>query len=115
MKITDKIKQEIINIISEYINLDNCTIFLFGSYAQGKAKQSSDIDIGIVCTYPLNLDKILKVKAELNEKVNILRDIDLIDFNTDLDPEFKEIALKDIEIWHKTKESEEILSSMNKL
>ncbi len=113
MIIKEKIKKEILDIIFKHLNSDNCTIFLFGSYAQNKAKQSSDIDIGFVSIEKISLNDVLTVKDELNEEVNILRDIDFVDFSADnLDKDFIKIALKDIEIWHKTKESSEILNSL---
>jgi len=114
MKIENKIKQEILKTLFKSINSNECSVFLFGSYARANARQSSDIDVGIVCTYSISFDTILRIKDELNETVNILRDIDLVDFTANLDPEFKRIALKDIQIWYKTKESEEILSSIRR-
>ncbi len=115
MIVKEKIKKEILSIIFKHLNPNNCTIFLFGSYAQNKAKQSSDIDIGFVSTEKVSLNNILTIKEELNEVVNVLRDIDFVDFSADnLDKDFIRIALRDIEIWHKTKESSKILNNLLK-
>ncbi len=112
MDIKDKIKSNILNLIFDNLNKNNLTVFLFGSYVTGSATQASDIDLGIIYTDKIPSDKILRLKSLLNEELKILRDIDIIDFQAELDPEFKRIALKDIEIWHKTKESYEILKNM---
>lgn len=115
MKINEAIKKEILDIIFNYIDAENCTVFLFGSYAKDSAKQSSDIDVGFVSTQEISSDIILDIKEILNEKVNTLKEIDLVDFSSDIDIEFKKIALKDIKIWHQTKESLEILNNIQKL
>ena len=112
MKIKQSIKDQILNIIFNYLYKKSCTVFVFGSYAEGTAKQSSDIDIGIMCDQKLPLDLFLRIKSDINENVETLRDIDLVDINSDLDEKFKEIALKEVIIWHQGKESKASLNSI---
>jgi predicted nucleotidyltransferase len=112
MQISDELVKKILDIIFKYIDKDKCLVFLFGSYAEGTAKQSSDIDIGIMYNHQLSLDLILRIKAELNENIKTLRDIDLVDFCGDISEKFKEIALKEVIIWHRGKESKACLNSI---
>lgn len=113
MQIKDGTKKEILDIIFKHISQDTCSVLLFGSYAQSKARQSSDIDIGVVSVNNLSFDDILAIKEELNEQVNTLKDIDIVDFSAEnIDKDFKRIALEDFEIWHQTKESLEILNNI---
>jgi len=100
MEISEKIKKQILDIIFKYIDKNSCDVFLFGSYASEKARQSSDIDIGIDCNKKLSLTELLTIKEDLNENVDILRKIDIVDFKSDLDEDFKKITLKDRKIWH---------------
>ena len=115
MQISENIKNQILSIIFNYLNKDHCTIFLFGSYSQNTAKQSSDIDIGIISTDSLTLSLILSIKEALNENVSILRDIEVVNFSDkNLDKDFIRIALRNYKIWHMTKESSEILNNLIK-
>jgi predicted nucleotidyltransferase len=114
MNISEQLKNEILNIIFKHINKNNCLIFLFGSYACNKVKQSSDIDIGIISKSVISLDNLLKIKEDLNENTSTLRNIDLVDFGQNLEKDFIKIALERIEIWHKTKELEAVLNNFKK-
>lgn len=115
MQIIEAIKQQILEILFNHMKKENLTVFLFGSFAEETAKQSSDIDIGIFYDYNLSLDEILRIKTELNEKIKTLRSIDIINFNDELDPKFREIALKKVIIWHQGKESKTSLDNIKKL
>lgn len=114
MEISQNIKNQILEIIFQHIDKNSISVFLFGSYAADCASQASDIDIGFVCTDHISFDKILALKDDLNENVKTLKDIDFVDFNHNLDEEFKKIALKDVKLWHITPESLEILTSIRK-
>ncbi len=104
MKISEELKAQILKIIFKYLPKDRCTVFLFGSYARDRAKQSSDIDIGIICPEKLDSSQIFLLKEDLNENAQTLRNIDIIDFNSGLDEDFIRIATKKVEIWNKGKE-----------
>jgi len=114
MQISEKLKNQILDIIFKYLDKDKTTVFLFGSYAEGTAKQYSDIDIGIMSDKILTFNEVLRIKGDLNENVITLRDIDFVDFNRDLDEKFKNIALKEVIIWHQGKESKASLSNTKK-
>ena len=43
----EKLKKEMLDIISKYLNLNEYKIFFFGSRVEGKGNERSDIDIGI--------------------------------------------------------------------
>lgn len=115
MQIPENIKQQILELLFNHFANEHLTVFVFGSFAEGTAKQSSDIDIGIVYNYNLSLNDILKVKTELNEQVKTLRSIDLVNFSEELDPKFREIALKKVILWHQGKESKTNLNSIKEL
>lgn len=114
MQITDEIKKQILKILFKHLDKESLTVFLFGSYAQNQAKTYSDIDIGIFYSYDLNLTEVLRIKSELNETVRTLRSIDLVNFSGNLDEKFKEIALKEVIIWHQGKESKAFLNNTKK-
>lgn len=81
-----------------------CTIYLFGSYARGDQKQSSDIDLVI------DAGKLLaphETGQALNiiEDLNVLRKVDLVDWNLDLSDKFRNIIKEEgIKIWPLSKE-----------
>ena len=73
-------------------------VYLFGSYARGEAKPSSDVDIycedGDIRTLYNHVDFLEELENALGKKV------DLILFGTDLHPFFKEQLDKDkLKIW----------------
>jgi uncharacterized protein len=50
---------------------------VFGSFALGKVKPNSDIDIGVAFKAPMSIDNIIKLSAKLSLESG--REIDLID------------------------------------
>jgi len=112
MHISDEIKNQILDIIFKQLDKNETTVFLFGSYAQGTAKQYSDIDVGFISCISVPTVTRLQIQDELNETVRTLRKIDLVDFGSNLDENFKKIALERIELWYKSEKSPKITSSM---
>lgn len=112
MQISKEIKNQILDILFKHLNKDLLTVFIFGSYALEEAKQSSDIDIGILYDNNLELSEVLQIKSELNEEVKTLREIDLVNFSDKLDEKFKKIALEKVIIWHQGKESRVSLNNI---
>src|SRR3989339_266155 len=106
-------KEEILNIIFKYIPKDECSVFLFGSFAKGEYFKSSDIDIGIIGAKPVDSRALVTIRDEM-EKVRTLRDIDIVDFADISDKSFMRIALKEIKVWHQTKKSKIYLSNLVK-
>jgi predicted nucleotidyltransferase len=108
------LKKQILKIIFKYIPKETCMVFLFGSFAQNKVYPSSDIDIGLLSYRSLENSTLVKIKEEL-ERVKTLRHIDVVDFSTIQDKNFLKIALKEVKIWHQTKNSKAYLSNLKKL
>jgi predicted nucleotidyltransferase len=108
MKISSKIKNQILEIIFRRLNPDETSVFLFGSQVDKFAPSRSDIDIGIISNQQIDDYVILTLSDELNFMVDTLIKIDLVDFNA-VDQKFKEIALRTVEKWHIAKNSKEIL------
>lgn len=90
----EKLKQELVNIFSKYLDKSNYLVFFFGSRVKNKNNERSDIDIGIIGP-PIKPSTFQKIEEEI-ENLNILYKIDLVDFNY-VSEEFKKIALKNIE------------------
>lgn len=95
----EKLKKELLNIISKHINLEKYDVFFFGSRVSGKGDERSDIDVGISGSESLSLDVISEIKEEI-EELPILYKIDVVDF-TSAEEKFIKIAEKNIEIINK--------------
>lgn len=98
----EQLKKTIIEVIFKYINPDDCFIFVFGSYATDRAKISSDIDIGLIPQHTIPDNVMARLRIELSSQVKTLREIQLFDF-TNVNKDFKDIATKEVKIWHKGK------------
>ena len=77
--------QEIVEKITNYLNSDNIISFayLFGSYAKGKEKHSSDIDIAIYLfdiSAETHFDYKMKIKFKLEDILKKQVDIVVLNF-----------------------------------
>lgn len=63
--------------IREILQGTDAKIYLFGSYAKGNFRQSSDVDIAIQCA---NLQKIRQLREHFEES-NIPCKVDIVDLN----------------------------------
>lgn len=68
---------------------------LFGSVARGKSKKNSDIDIVIKINKNKSLLDIVRLKLELEKKLN--RKVDLVEYSA-IRPSLKEIILNEQKI-----------------
>ncbi len=68
-------------------------IFVFGSFARGDARPTSDLDIGFYARQ--TGDKFRQMLAERIPALPTIRPVELVDF-AKLEPEFRAIAEKDI-------------------
>ena len=93
----EKLKKEILAILSKYLDLSQYKIFFFGSRVKNKSTPTSDIDIGIIGP-PIAPSAWAQIEEEI-ENLPTLYKIDLVDFNW-VSREFKEEALKNIELIH---------------
>lgn len=73
-------------------------VFLFGSRAEGKARQHSDFDIGVSGDEPLPLNDFFAIEDQLDDLPTLYK-IDWVDFNR-ASPRFRERAARQIEVLH---------------
>lgn len=69
-------------------------VFLFGSQVEGTKRKSSDIDIGIEGTNPLDLSVIGNLEEDFDES-DIAQTVDIVDFSK-ASEKFKSVAKKNI-------------------
>jgi uncharacterized protein len=91
----EKLKKEIVEIISKYLDLNKYKVFFFGSRVRGDNFERADIDLGIEGPAEISAKIMLEIKEEL-ENIRMLYKIDLVDFKT-VSEKFKKEALKYIE------------------
>jgi len=92
----EELKEKIVEIIKRQLNLPHYKVFLFGSQANKKADERSDLDIGIEASSPLPPHVLAKIREELDQ-LPVIQKIDLVDFNL-VSSDFKEVALQSIEV-----------------
>lgn len=77
-------QEQIMNVLNNYLDADNNILFayLFGSYAKGKEKESSDIDIAV---YLQDINKNnyfdYKIKIKLDLEDILKHEIDIVILN----------------------------------
>ncbi|MCK7516020.1 MAG: nucleotidyltransferase domain-containing protein [Desulfobacterales bacterium] len=62
MPIKESVKNQIREIIFNFLDKEHLLAFIFGSFAENAPKQSSDIDIGIFYDCDLSSSEILRIK-----------------------------------------------------
>lgn len=93
--VTD-VKQRIVQIVRENLDLPHYRILLFGSRANGKAHPRSDIDIGIDAGTEIPLAVINDLKERFDD-IPIFQKVDVVDLST-VSEAFKNVALKEHEV-----------------
>lgn len=78
MVLPTKYKTELIRIIHKH--LPSCKIYLFGSYAIGKERPGSDIDLALDREEKIPHDIILKILIDIDD-TTIPMKVDLIDIH----------------------------------
>lgn len=91
----DKLKKEILTIVTKYIDPESYKIFFFGSRVNGTNFERSDIDIGIEGKDRIPPKIKLQIEDEL-ENIPTLYKFDFVDF-TSISADFKKEAKKNIE------------------
>ena len=92
---TEKIKKELTEIISEYIDLSDYQLFFFGSRVRGEGSERSDIDVGIYGREAIAGAIMEKIREKI-DALGILYSIDFVDFFK-LSEDVRQEALKSIE------------------
>ena len=97
MRREDEIKKMLRSCFSEFKKeLADRTVVLFGSRADGTARDRSDFDIGIVGPDPLPQKIFFKIEDRLDQ-LNTLYKLDWIDLNR-ADVSFRNEALRHAEV-----------------
>jgi len=91
----NKLKKEILEIVSKHLNISRYKIFFFGSRVNGDNFPRADIDIGIEGPEKLPIKAKLKIEEDL-DNIPTLYKLELVDFNT-VSEKFQKEALKYIE------------------
>lgn len=97
---SQKYLNQIKEIIFSIIDKKEYKVFLFGSRTTNKYKRYSDVDIGILGNKPIG-NAYYKIINKIEES-DIPYKVDIVDFAL-VDEKFKEIALKEIEVWNDPK------------
>jgi len=86
----DKLKEEISDIVSKYLDVSRYHVFFFGSRVTGKNNERSDIDIGIEGPKPVDIKTMMDIEEEV-DKLPTLYKIEIVDFLR-VESKFKEVA-----------------------
>ena len=92
----ERLKKEILEIVSRYLDLKEYKVFFFGSRVSDKVNERSDIDIGIEGPKPISLEIMAEIKEDISN-LSTLYHIDVVDFS-DVDKDFYKVAKQKIEL-----------------
>lgn len=90
-----RLKEEIKEIVSKYLDPGSYRVFFFGSRIRGDNFPRADIDIGIDGREKIPAEIKFKIEKEI-EKIPTLYKFDIVDFKG-VSESFKKEALKDVE------------------
>lgn len=93
---SEKLKKEILGIISRHLDLKEYKVFFFGSRVTGKGSERSDIDLGIKGPQPVKASLLWAIEEEI-ESLPTLYKIEVIDFKG-VSPKFAKVAEQNIEL-----------------
>ena len=91
---TDSILRKIKKVLLGFPELGLAIIY--GSFATGNEKATSDIDIAIAANSKISIEELVKVQTQLSNATS--REIDLIDLNAATGTVFKEALTKGVTI-----------------
>jgi predicted nucleotidyltransferase len=90
----EKLKEDILKILSKHLDLSKYKVFFFGSRVKGNSDERSDIDLTVEGPkIPSHIK--LEIQEEL-ENLPTLYKIDFVDFN-EVDDDFKKVAKQFVE------------------
>jgi len=92
----EKLKKQILAIVSKRLDLAKYKIFFFGSRVEGKGDERSDIDIGIEGERPIPPRVLFEIEDEIDALPTLYK-IELVDFRR-VAQKFKDVATGHIEI-----------------
>jgi len=88
--VPDDLKRNLLNIISNHIDINRYQVFLFGSRAANKEHNRSDFDIGIEGPEEVPASVLATIEEEI-EKLDTLYTIQIVDFKR-VSPKFYQVA-----------------------
>lgn len=91
----EKLKKEVLRILSKYVDLKTHETFFFGSRVLGKSDERSDIDIGIIGPSGISREIMFHIKEDI-DNLPLLYKIDVVDFKNVSD-DFRKTALEHTE------------------
>lgn len=91
----ERLREELIGIISKHLDLSKHRAFFFGSRVAGKSDERSDIDIGIEGPDEIPLETMARIRDEI-EALPTLYIIQVMDFSN-VSSDFREVALQHTE------------------
>ena len=89
---------EVVRVICEHVHGEHLKLYLFGSWAQGRALTVSDLDIALDTGMPLEPATIQQIIESLDE-LPTLRKVDLVDLQA-VDQEFRRRIMREGELIH---------------
>lgn len=89
------LRNQLLGIISKYLNLEQYKVFYFGSRVKGNNRDKSDIDLGIEGSKRIPYGVFFQIKEEI-DLIPTLYSIDLIDFK-DCENKFVNFAKLNVE------------------
>lgn len=92
----ENLRERVLEIIAEKLELPHYKVFYFGSRAKGNSDARSDIDIGIEAPERIPLHVLDEIEAKLDE-LPVLQKFDLVDFRA-VSEEFRRVALQNVEV-----------------
>ncbi len=92
----NKLKKEVLGIVSRHLDVNTYSVFFFGSRVIGKGDERSDIDIGIEGPEEISYEVMASIRDEIDNLTTLYK-IEIVDFKN-VSTEFKEVALKQIDI-----------------
>ncbi len=89
---------EVVRVVCNHVRGKHVRLYLFGSWAQGRALPVSDLDIALDTGTPLDPATIQQITESLDE-LPTLRKVDLVDLQA-VDHEFRERVMGEGELIH---------------
>ena len=92
--VSEELQHAIFDCVQKEIDLTVYEVFFFGSRVVGNARDTSDIDVGIIGPEPLRIEKLARIKDRL-DSLETLYKIDFVDCTHATD-DFKKVALSHV-------------------
>ncbi len=91
----EKLKKEILRVVTGYVDVSKFKVFFFGSRVAGKGDDRSDIDIGIEGKEPVPVETMMEIEDEIRE-LPVFYKMEIVDFKKVSD-DFYKVAKQNVE------------------